>query len=64
MVVGAQVSWEKGPSMLEMWKKRKAVYYNSKFLAAARKKWPDTEYQNQLQAELCGFHAEVGLLSS
>lgn len=44
VVVDAQVSREKGPSMLEIWKKKVALYCNSKFLVAARKKRPDTEF--------------------
>lgn len=44
VVVDAQVNWETGPSTLEIWKNKNAVYCNNTFMAAAKKKWPDTEF--------------------
>ncbi|KAJ3655441.1 hypothetical protein Zmor_014573 [Zophobas morio] len=44
VVADAQVSWETGSSMQEVWNKKKAVYGNAKFLGAARKKWPNTHF--------------------
>jgi hypothetical protein len=45
IVCDVQVSWEVGPSSAEVWRRKRDVYGNPKFLEAARRRWPGTTFE-------------------
>ncbi|KAH0813360.1 hypothetical protein GEV33_009431 [Tenebrio molitor] len=45
IVCDVQVSWEVGLSSAEVWRRKRDVYGNPKFLEAARRRWPGTTFE-------------------